>query len=173
MPQTPAHVKGVINLREQVIPVIDLRLRFEMDTIAYNDQPVLGPTLRWASGDDIEIRVSNTLAEATTAHWHGADVPAEALLKEGFTEEEIREGIQVYKPVGCDKCTKGYRGRIGVFEVMPVTDAMGKLIMEGANAIQIRDLARSEGLQDLRASGLAKVKAGITSLEEINRVTKD
>ena len=56
---------------------------------------------------------------------------------------------------------------------MPVTDAMGKLIMENGNAIQIRDLAKSEGLQDLRASGLAKVKQGITSLEEINRVTKD
>jgi type IV pilus assembly protein PilB len=101
------------------------------------------------------------------------DVPHDALIEEGFTEEDIRQGLEVYKPVGCDKCTKGYRGRIGVFEVMPVTDAMGKLIMEGANAIQIRDLARSEGLQDLRASGLAKVKAGITSLEEINRVTKD
>ncbi|MGB5467455.1 MAG: type IV-A pilus assembly ATPase PilB, partial [Sedimenticolaceae bacterium] len=94
------------------------------------------------------------------------DVPHDALIEEGFTEEDIRQGLEVYKPVGCDKCTKGYRGRIGVFEVMPVTDAMGKLIMEGANAIQIRDLARSEGLQDLRASGLAKVKAGITSLEE-------
>jgi type IV pilus assembly protein PilB len=101
------------------------------------------------------------------------DVPRDALIEEGFTEEEIREGIQVYKPVGCDKCTKGYKGRVGLFEVMPVSDAMGKLIMENGNAIQIRDLAKSEGLQDLRASGLAKVKQGITSLEEINRVTKD
>jgi len=101
------------------------------------------------------------------------DVPHDALREEGFSEEDIREGITVYRPVGCEKCTKGYKGRVGIFEVMPVSDAMGKLIMEGGNAIQIRDLAKSEGLQDLRASGLAKVKAGITSLEEINRVTKD
>ena len=101
------------------------------------------------------------------------DLPHDALLEEGFTEADIRQGITVYGPAGCDKCTKGYRGRVGIFEVMPVTDAMGKLIMENGNAIQIRDLAKSEGLQDLRASGLAKVKEGITSLEEINRVTKD
>ncbi len=101
------------------------------------------------------------------------DVPHDALVEEGFTDQEIREGLQVYKPVGCDKCTKGYKGRVGLFEVMPVSEAMGKLIMEGGNAIQIRDLALSEGLQELRASGLAKVKAGVTSLEEINRVTKD
>ncbi|MCB1788643.1 MAG: type IV-A pilus assembly ATPase PilB [Gammaproteobacteria bacterium] len=101
------------------------------------------------------------------------DVPHDALIEEGFTEEEVRQGVTVYKPVGCDKCTKGYKGRVGIFEVMPVSDAMGKVIMENGNAIQIRDLAKSEGLQDLRASGLAKVKAGITSLEEINRVTKE
>jgi len=101
------------------------------------------------------------------------DVPHDALLEEGFSEDEIRQGLTVYKAVGCDKCTKGYKGRVGIFEVMPVSEAMGKLIMENGNAIQIRDLAKSEGLQDLRASGLAKVKEGITSLEEINRVTKD
>jgi type IV pilus assembly protein PilB len=101
------------------------------------------------------------------------DVPRDALLEEGFSDKEINVGVTVYKAVGCDKCTKGYKGRVGIFEVMPVSDAMGKLIMEGANSIQIRDLAKSEGLQDLRASGLEKVKAGVTSLEEINRVTKD
>ena len=100
-------------------------------------------------------------------------MPHDALTEEGFTEQEIRSGLTVYKAVGCEKCTKGYKGRVGIFEVMPVSDAMGKLIMEGGNAIQIRDLARSEGLQELRASGLAKVRQGITSLEEINRVTKD
>ena len=101
------------------------------------------------------------------------DVPRDALLEEGFSDAEVRKGVQVYRPVGCDKCTKGYKGRVGLFEVMPVSEAMGKLIMEGGNAIQIRDLALTEGLQELRASGLAKVKDGVTSLEEINRVTKD
>ena len=81
--------------------------------------------------------------------------------------------MQVFKPVGCDKCTNGYKGRVGLFEVMPVSEEMGRLIMEGANALQIRDRAKEEGIADLRASGLEKVKAGITSLEEINRVTKD
>ncbi len=101
------------------------------------------------------------------------DVPRDTLLEEGFTDAEISQGITVYGPVGCDKCTKGYKGRVGIFEVMPVSDAMGKLIMENANALQIGELAKQEGLQDLRASGLEKVKEGITSLEEINRVTID
>ena len=68
---------------------------------------------------------------------------------------------------------KGYKGRVGLFEVMPVSDTMGKLIMEGGNAIQIRDLARTEGLQELAPIGPQKVRLGMTSLEEINRVTKD
>ena len=101
------------------------------------------------------------------------DVPHDTLREEGFTDAEIQQGITVYGPVGCDKCTKGYKGRVGIFEVMPVSDAMGKLIMENANALQIGELAKQEGLQDLRASGLEKVKEGITSLEEINRVTID
>ena len=122
----------------------------------------------------VNLILAQRLARRLCEHCKSVDdVPHDALLEEGFSEAEIRQGITVYKPVGCDKCTKGYKGRVGVFEVMPVSDAMGKLIMEGGNAIQIRDLAKSEGLQDLRASGLDKVKQGITSLEEINRVTKD
>ena len=81
--------------------------------------------------------------------------------------------MTVYRAVGCDKCTMGYKGRVGLFEVMPVSDAMGRLIMQGANAIQIRDQAKAEGVKDLRSAGLRKVRAGITSLDEINRVTKD
>jgi len=122
----------------------------------------------------VNLILAQRLARRLCEHCKTIDeVPREALLEEGFSEDEVRQGIRVFRPVGCDKCTKGYKGRVGLFEVMPVTDAMGKLIMENGNAIQIRDLAKSEGLQDLRASGLGKVKAGITSLEEINRVTKD
>ncbi len=122
----------------------------------------------------VNLILAQRLARRLCEHCKTVDeVPHDALIEEGFSEKEIRQGLTVYKPVGCDKCTKGYKGRVGIFEVMPVTDAMGKLIMEGANSIQIRDLALSEGLQDLRKSGLAKVKEGITSLEEINRVTKD
>ncbi len=101
------------------------------------------------------------------------DLPEETLLEEGFTQADIAEGLKIYKPVGCVRCTQGYKGRVGVFQVMPVSEAMSRLILEGGNSVQLADQAGKEGVADLRASGLRKVKAGITSLEEINRVTKD
>ena len=101
------------------------------------------------------------------------EIPRQALLEEGFTEEDLAGGVTIFRPVGCDRCTNGYRGRIGIFQVMRVSDEMGRLIMEGGNSIQLGDQARREGVADLRQSGLRKVRAGITSLEEINRVTKD
>jgi len=101
------------------------------------------------------------------------DLPREALLEEGFTVEDIEAGLTLYRPVGCDRCTNGYKGRIGIFQVMTVSDAIGRLIMAGGNAMQLADQARKEGVDDLRTAGLRKVKAGITSLEEVNRVTKD
>ena len=101
------------------------------------------------------------------------DLPREALLEEGFTDEEIEEGITIYRPVGCERCNKGYKGRVGIFQVMKVSEAIGRLIMEGGNALQLAEQAEREGVADLRQSGLRKVKAGVTSLEEINRVTKD
>jgi type IV pilus assembly protein PilB len=101
------------------------------------------------------------------------DVPAEALLKEGFTENEVNRGIQVYHGKGCSQCNGGYKGRIGVYQVMPVTETIGRIIMEDGNAMQIAEQAKADGIDDLRRSGLRKVKDGITSLEEINRVTID
>ena len=98
-------------------------------------------------------------------------LPAEALLKEGFSQEQIDAGIRVYAPVGCNQCTDGYKGRVGIYQVMPVTEDIGRIIMEGGNAMQIADQAASEGVIDLRQAGLNKVKDGVTSLEEINRVT--
>jgi type IV pilus assembly protein PilB len=100
-------------------------------------------------------------------------VPREALLEEGFNTEEIEAGLTIYRAVGCESCTNGYRGRIGIFQVMQVSEEIGRLIMEGGNAMQLAEQARLEGAADLRQSGLRKVKAGITSLEEVNRVTKD
>jgi len=99
------------------------------------------------------------------------DVPREALKKEGFSEEDIEGGLTIFGPVGCRSCNDGYKGRLGVFQVMEVSDVMGRIIMEGGNAIQIADQAVVEGVKDLRGAGLDKVKAGLTSLEEINRVT--
>jgi len=97
------------------------------------------------------------------------DIPKEALLKEGFKEEELGD-LTIYGPVGCDQCNGGYKGRVGIYQVMPISEAMGKLIMEGGNAIQLADLAKSEGVNDLHASGLLKVRQGILSLEELNRI---
>ncbi|MCG8017336.1 MAG: type IV-A pilus assembly ATPase PilB [Candidatus Thiodiazotropha sp. 'RUGA'] len=101
------------------------------------------------------------------------DVPKEALLEEGFTESDIETGFTTYKPVGCDLCTNGYKGRVGIFQVMPVSEAMGKIIMEGGTSLQLEDQAQKEGVYNLRSSGLRKVMQGITSLQELNRVTKD
>ncbi len=100
-------------------------------------------------------------------------LPTEAMLEEGFTQKEIDEGFTIYKPVGCDLCTNGYKGRVGIFQVMPISEDMGKLIMEGGTSLQLADLAGKEGVANLRQSGLRKVRSGITSLHEINRVTKD
>ena len=100
------------------------------------------------------------------------DLPRNALLEEGFREDELKD-LTVYKAVGCDQCAQGYKGRVGIFQVMPVSEQMGRIIMEEGNALQLSDQAVKEGISNLRESGLKKVKAGITSLEEINRVTKD
>jgi type IV pilus assembly protein PilB len=101
------------------------------------------------------------------------DIPAEALLKEGFTREDVEAGITVYHAKGCSQCTGGYKGRVGIYQVMPCSEAIGRIIMEGGNSMQIAEQAKAEGIADLRQSGLKKVKDGITSLEEINRVTVD
>jgi len=101
------------------------------------------------------------------------DIPNEALLEEGFTEEEIKNGLKIFGPVGCDQCSNGYKGRVGIYQVMGISEDMGRIIMEGGNAIQLADQASKEGIADLRKSGLKKVKDGTTSIEEINRVTKD
>ncbi|MEW8496433.1 MAG: type IV-A pilus assembly ATPase PilB [Candidatus Thiodiazotropha taylori] len=101
------------------------------------------------------------------------DLPKEALLEEGFSESDIATGFTTYKPVGCDLCTNGYKGRVGIFQVMPVSEAMGKIIMEGGTSLQLEDQAQREGVFNLRRSGLRKVMQGITSLQELNRVTKD
>ena len=99
------------------------------------------------------------------------DIPSEALLKEGFLEADVRAGLKIYGPKGCSACTDGYKGRCGIYQVMPVTEAMGRIIMEGGNAIDIGDQAAKEGVWDLRRSGLEKVKQGLTSIEEVNSVT--
>jgi type IV pilus assembly protein PilB len=100
------------------------------------------------------------------------ELPTDALLKEGFTEEQIAmSDFKVYKAVGCSQCTDGYKGRVGIYEVLPVTEAIGRIILEGGSAPHIRDQARKDGVWDLRTAGLKKCRDGLTSLEEVNRVT--
>jgi type IV pilus assembly protein PilB len=102
------------------------------------------------------------------------DLPEDVLLKEGFTQEDLaQENFKIYKAVGCEKCTAGYKGRVGIYQVMEISEEMGRLIMSGANSIDIADQARKEGIDDLRRSALKKIMQGLISLEEANRVTKD
>jgi type IV pilus assembly protein PilB len=101
------------------------------------------------------------------------ELPHEALREEGFSDADIKDGLTIYGPVGCEHCNNGYRGRVGIFQVMPVSEAISRLILEGGNSMQLADQAKREGVADLRMSGLRKVKSGITSLAELNRVTKE
>ncbi len=101
------------------------------------------------------------------------ELPTEVLLKAGFTQADIDAGLTVYEPAGCDGCNEGYKGRVGIYQVMPMLEEIQKIILQGGNALQISEVAREAGVNDLRASALLKVKAGLTSLTEIDRVTKE
>ncbi len=99
------------------------------------------------------------------------DIPAEALRKEGFQETDIVNGIKIYGPKGCSSCTDGYKGRVGIYQVMELTDDLARIIMTGGNAMDIAQQAEKDGVWDLRRAGLEKVRNGLTSLEEVNSVT--
>ena len=100
-------------------------------------------------------------------------LPAAALLAEGFTQAEIDAKIELFDAVGCSGCNEGYKGRTGIYQVMPMSEDIQKIILAGGNAIQIAEAAQHSGVRDLRQSALLKAKHGVTSLAEINRVTKD
>jgi type IV pilus assembly protein PilB len=99
------------------------------------------------------------------------DIPRDALLKEGFTEMDIAGGLKIFAPKGCANCTDGYKGRVGIYQVLPVTEAITRIILAGGSAVEISDQAAKEGVWDLRRAGLEKVRNGLTSLEEVNSVT--
>ena len=100
-------------------------------------------------------------------------LPDHALVAEGFSEAEVHAGFDVYEAVGCEECTEGYKGRTGIYQVMPMSDEIAAVVLAGGNAMEIARIAREQGIRDLRDSALLKVKEGVTSLAEINRVTKD
>lgn len=100
------------------------------------------------------------------------DVPREALLREGFPEAALGS-FKIYGPAGCDNCKGGYKGRVGIYEVVKITPALQRIIMEDGNSLDISLQMRKDGFNDLRTSALLKAMQGVTSLEEVNRVTKD
>jgi type IV pilus assembly protein PilB len=101
-----------------------------------------------------------------------ADIPHDVLKQMGFEDEEL-DTLTVYEAVGCGQCSNGYKGRVGIYQVMPISENMEKLVMENGNAIELAALAQTEGISDLRQSALNKVREGITTIDEVERVTKD
>lgn len=151
-----------------------------MSTLHTNDAPQTITRMfdmgipAFAIATTINIIVAQRLARKLCVHCRVAvDIPKDSLLAEGFTETDVARAFKVYRAVGCEQCNGGYKGRTGIYQVMPVSDAMKRLIMEGANAIALADQSRKEGIPDIRRSGLRKVQDGVTSLEEINTVTME
>jgi type IV pilus assembly protein PilB len=149
-----------------------------MSTLHTNDAPQTLTRLvdmgvkPYAIATSVSLIIAQRLGRRLCSHCkQPVDIPPEALLAEGFTKEDVESGLKLYAPKGCGNCTDGYKGRVGIYQVMPVTETIGRIIMEGGNAIDINDQAKKEGVWDLRKSGLKKVKDGMTSLEEVNAVT--
>jgi type IV pilus assembly protein PilB len=149
-----------------------------MSTLHTNDAPQTLTRLvdmgvkPYAIATSVSLIIAQRLARRLCSQCKAVvDVPAEALLKEGFSEADVKAGIKIYGAKGCSACSDGYKGRCGIYQVMPVTETLGRIIMEGGNAIDIGDQAAKEGVWDLRRAGLEKVKQGMTSLEEVNSVT--
>jgi type IV pilus assembly protein PilB len=95
------------------------------------------------------------------------------MLKAGFAESEINGSWTPYRAVGCAACTNGYRGRVGIYQVMPITDEIQRIILTQGTAVDIAEQAQREGVRDLRQSGLVKVRGGVTTLEEVISVTNE
>ena len=121
----------------------------------------------------VSLIIAQRLARRLCDCKQPADIPKDTLLKEGFTEEDLAGDTTIYAPNGCSKCNEGYKGRVGIYQVMPISEDMGRIIMSDGNAIDIADQSKKEGIDDIRRSALKKVLQGMTSLEECNRVTQD
>ena len=121
----------------------------------------------------VSLIIAQRLARKLCSHCKKPiEIPRETLIKEGFPPEQIGS-FTIYEPVGCDLCNGGYKGRVGIYEVVKNTPDLQRLIMAEGNSLEIDSQMRRDGFDDLRTSGLRKAMQGITSLEEINRVTKD
>jgi type IV pilus assembly protein PilB len=151
-----------------------------MSTLHTNDAPTTLTRLMnmgiapFNIATSVILITAQRLARKLCACKRPVDIPKEALLRAGFQEEELDGTWQPYGPVGCEICKDtGYKGRAGIYQVMPVSDEMQRIIMKNGTSIDIADQARREGVSDLRESGLRKVKSGITSLAEVESVTNE
>ena len=121
----------------------------------------------------VNLIIAQRLARKLCAHCKQVvDIPDQALLEEGFPADKLGT-FKIYAPVGCDNCNGGYKGRVGIYEVVKNTASLQRIIMEEGNSIDISTQMRKDGFNDLRTSALLKAMQGITSLAEVNRVTKD
>jgi type IV pilus assembly protein PilB len=126
----------------------------------------------YAIATSVSLIIAQRLARRLCAHCkQPLEIPKEALLKEGFQEEDVAAGLRIYVPKGCSACTDGYKGRVGIYQVLPVTESIARIILAGGSAVDIGQQAAKEGVWDLRRSGLEKIKAGLTSIQEVNSVT--
>lgn len=120
----------------------------------------------------VHLIVAQRLARRLCSHCKTpVEIPDHALKEVGFTDKDIAQKLTIYGPKGCPECSEGYRGRTGIFQVMPVTEEIKGLIMEGCTQKDIEDMVKKSGIMDLRQAGLYKVKEGVTSIEEVERVT--
>ena len=119
----------------------------------------------------INLIVAQRLARRLCSCKEKITVPANALLEKGFTQKELDVGLEIYGPKGCDKCNGGYKGRVGVYEVVKITPEISKVIMEDGNSLEIARICQEQGFRTIYQSALRKVKQGLTSLNEVDRVT--
>jgi type IV pilus assembly protein PilB len=128
----------------------------------------------YAIATSVSLIIAQRLARRLCTHCkQPMEVPKEALLKEGFSETDAAAGMKIFGPKGCESCTDGYKGRVGIYQVLPITDAISRIILALGSAVDIGVQAAKEGVWDLRRAGLEKVKSGLTSLEEVNSVTTE
>ena len=119
----------------------------------------------------LNLIIAQRLARRLCSCKEKLNIPASALLEKGFSQEDVDQGLEIYGPKGCDKCTAGYKGRVGIFEVVKITPPISKIIMEDGNSLEIAKECKEQGFNTIFESALIKVKAGLTSLDEVDRVT--
>lgn len=151
-----------------------------LSTLHTNDAPTTLERLRnmgvapFNIASSVILITAQRLARRLCSCKKPVDIPAEALLQAGYSPEDLDGSWQPYGPAGCERCGgTGYKGRVGIYQVMPISEEMARIIMTNGNSIDIAEQARAEGIRDLRGSGLLKVRQGVTSLEEVLANTND